>query len=711
MNWLHSIISEDILYALGWTLLHALWQGTLLAIVLSAIMFTLNKHAAKTRYGVAVAAHFSMLLIAIATFWFVFPSQGEHALGFMEENSIELDQIEWTPNVTQTTRVEFSSFQERMTYYFESHLPLIVTLWLMGVLVFTLKMLGSLAYIQRLKTYRVKKAEAYWQEKVLILSAQMGIKKVVRLMESAVVRVPMVVGHLKPIILLPVGTITGLSPQQLEAILAHELAHIARHDYLVNILQSIVEIFFFYHPGVWWLSKTIRQERENCCDDVAIAYNHDSLTFAKALTSLQEHHWKQPELSMALGGKKSHLKARIERVLHINNNSSTASLKATFKEGFLTAMLLIFAIIGFSFTLQQVKKENEMKLENDVEIASLETDSSLVENQPMVNTLDADKNTLKKDRKTTEEYPEDEKTKKLSFTLEDDRYVFVRLDSANNIIEMFIEGEKIEEGKFKDYPEVIKAVKKYLKKEKIHNELLEKEKIERERMLKELQAKEQAMQQQISIKMEEKALLRQKMIEQEMAQQKIILEQLEIEKRQNLLRLERETELLEKAVKEGKLSKLEFEERLLEFEKQQLHFKAKEMEKIAELERLQLKKEKFPELRDKERILREKERLVRKQAMLENRITRENVRAQAAEERDKYQKFKQVIFPELLKDGLIKSKSSQLHFKITTDSLEVNCKKQSDKLHKKYFKILKKELDIKLKDSQKFEVSSYGDCN
>jgi beta-lactamase regulating signal transducer with metallopeptidase domain len=107
------------------------------------------------------------------------------------------------------------------------------------------------------------------------------------LLVSSLVEVPVVVGWFRPVVLMPVGALTGLAPEHIEALLAHELAHIRRHDYLVNVLQSVVEAVLFYHPAIWWVSNQIRKERELCCDDLAVAASGDALTYVRALADLE----------------------------------------------------------------------------------------------------------------------------------------------------------------------------------------------------------------------------------------------------------------------------------------------------------------------------------------------------------------------------------------------------------------------------------------
>ena len=116
------------------------------------------------------------------------------------------------------------------------------------------------------------------------------------------VDVPTVVGWLRPAVILPVAALANLSPAQVEAVLAHELAHIRRHDYLVNLFQTLAETLLFYHPAVWWLSARIRTEREHCCDDVAVAVSGDAVGYARALAELEAWRVGTPGMALAATG-------------------------------------------------------------------------------------------------------------------------------------------------------------------------------------------------------------------------------------------------------------------------------------------------------------------------------------------------------------------------------------------------------------------------
>jgi beta-lactamase regulating signal transducer with metallopeptidase domain len=167
-------------------------------------------------------------------------------------------------------------------------LPSVVAIWLVGVVFLSGRLLISFLRVHSLAHRGVREASPEWQRVAAGLSEALGLRRAVRLLESAAVEVPSVLGSLRPIILLPASTLTGLTPEQIEMVLAHELAHIRRHDFAINLLQAFVETMMFYHPAVWWMSSRVRIERENCCDDLAVAVCGNPIQYARALTRLEE---------------------------------------------------------------------------------------------------------------------------------------------------------------------------------------------------------------------------------------------------------------------------------------------------------------------------------------------------------------------------------------------------------------------------------------
>jgi hypothetical protein len=167
--------------------------------------------------------------------------------------------------------------------------------------------------------------EAAWLETLNDLRLRLGVSRPVRLLKSALVEVPTVIGWLRPVILVPAAALSGLTPRQLEAVLAHELAHVHRHDYLVNAFQCLVETLMFYHPVAWWISRCIREERENCCDDLVIEVCGDRLLYARALAAMEGLRGELPDLAFAASG--GSLLNRIRRLLGVSSETGAVSIR------------------------------------------------------------------------------------------------------------------------------------------------------------------------------------------------------------------------------------------------------------------------------------------------------------------------------------------------------------------------------------------------
>ena len=198
----------------------------------------------------------------------------------------------------------------------EPLLPTLMLAWLIGVAMLSLRLLTGWLWVQRLRTHGVAEASEACRTMTRRLARRLHISRAVTLLESSLVDVPTVIGFLKPVVLLPASALGGLAPHQLEAILAHELAHIRRHDYLVNLLQTLVETVLFYHPAVWWLSRRIRIERENCCDDLAVSLCGDPVAYALALADLEAlRSGPAPDHHIAMAATGGSLLQRVRRLL------------------------------------------------------------------------------------------------------------------------------------------------------------------------------------------------------------------------------------------------------------------------------------------------------------------------------------------------------------------------------------------------------------
>jgi beta-lactamase regulating signal transducer with metallopeptidase domain/beta-lactamase class D len=341
--------SYQLLYGLGQGLIHSLWQCAALAVVLAVALALLRGRSPNVRYAAACSTLALMLIIPSATVW-KFVSDAPGAL--MEEASEPLGtagELNVEPYVRRrpgvNSKAEHGGRPVSMSPQptgegTEYLLPWVTLLWLIGVTVLSARTVGGLMFARGMRRRGARPVERRWREKAAEIAQRLSVVGPVKVLESSLVVVPSAVGWLRPAILLPASAFTGLTPQQLEAILAHELAHVRRHDYLVNILQTAVETLLFYHPAVWWVSRQIRSEREQACDDMAVSVTGDALTYARALTKVERLRDAGPSLALAADG--GSLRARVLRLVE---GAPRARRPTSFAAGlfFFAAILTTFA--------------------------------------------------------------------------------------------------------------------------------------------------------------------------------------------------------------------------------------------------------------------------------------------------------------------------------------------------------------------------------
>jgi beta-lactamase regulating signal transducer with metallopeptidase domain len=313
---------------LGWTLIHFLGQGTVLAILLGLALNALRRRSAHVRYLVACAGMAMLVAAPLVSFFALSkntPIAGERRPAVTVTGDNQIPGATTPSEPTQMYRL-FVGEREPiavLTDWVDAHLPVLVFAWACGVGLLSLRLGVDWWQIQRLVAAGTP-LEGDWTERATHLSERLGVARTVRLLQTVAGETPMALGWLRPVVLMPVSCLTGLAAGQLEAILAHELAHIRRHDYLVNLLQSIAETLLFYHPAVWWVSAQIRKEREHCCDDLAVAACGDAVGYAKALASLET--LRSVPGRLALAANDGPLLARIRRVLGRPQSTSGVGL-------------------------------------------------------------------------------------------------------------------------------------------------------------------------------------------------------------------------------------------------------------------------------------------------------------------------------------------------------------------------------------------------
>ena len=338
-----SLINNPLLAALAITLIHFLWQGVLVAAVLKALLSLISYQKSQLRYALSTLAMLANLILPAVTFFLVYDidyRQVTHlvyALPLLDQ-SLYLEQIQ--------TNVWYIEWLE--------YLPLLTIVWLSFVIVLALKLIIELYNVNRLPLQGCSAADATLQKRFDSLMTQVGLSRHIPLLLSSKTDVPMAIGWLKPVVLIPFSMISGLTPQQLDMLLLHELAHIRRHDYLVNFLQTLVEITLFFHPGVRWVSKQMRNEREYCSDDIAVQHCGSPLAYAHTLADtaslcVKHRHNTIPNMAMAASG--GDLKQRVVRLLDHQQHCTKTNDSGKWLASISILLTVIFLFSKYSLTL------------------------------------------------------------------------------------------------------------------------------------------------------------------------------------------------------------------------------------------------------------------------------------------------------------------------------------------------------------------------
>ena len=302
------------LEAIAWTLIHFCWQAAAIAGIYRMLTVLLARSASQTRYVLAVAAMLLMVGAAVGTFALQIrsstPSPTLHnAVSTVEGASLVLPRT-LAPGLISQREDVAGSTQANLLRWIDGF-------WVLGVVVLSVRSLGGWWVIQRLRATAIAEAPETLRASFWRIHAAMGLSKPVLLRVSSAITGPITVGALRAMVLLPLSAITLLGPDELEMVLAHELAHVRRADFLCNLVQTLVETLFFFHPAVWWIGNRIRHERELCCDDLALKVCPNPVTYATALFRLEEQRARQWRLAMALDGHQAPqtLRLRIARIL------------------------------------------------------------------------------------------------------------------------------------------------------------------------------------------------------------------------------------------------------------------------------------------------------------------------------------------------------------------------------------------------------------
>lgn len=384
MNFLNDWIPEHLLQILGWTLVHSLWQWMVISIVLWLGLRIFHNKTPQFKYLLALGTLSSGLVLALITLFYQ---------GSIHSPSLSPSEAQSVGWVLLSEPAQSITFLQSTLIWVESQLPFLVNIWFFGAVLFLFRLFANLSAVRNLRQGSMPNANLELTNKLNQVAARLGINNKVELKITTDGLSPMAVGVLKPMVLFPAGLLFQMSPEQLEAILAHELAHIKRHDYLFNLMQSTLEILFFYHPCFWWTNQTVKELRENATDDLAIKAGVEPKVLAQALAEVlnfaQEN---SPELALAASKKRNPTLHRIKRMLGLPAQN--------YPQNPIISIPMLLSLVLAVGIFAHAESSNSNEFENQTPLVSLENPElefvTLASKNPSIVRVDT---TVKKERK------------------------------------------------------------------------------------------------------------------------------------------------------------------------------------------------------------------------------------------------------------------------------------------------------------------------
>ena len=398
---MNNFFDSQVAQAVGWSLVHFIWQGAFLALIAKIILSLCPPCKSDLRYSIACSAICLMLMCPIGTTLFlwhsILPVESSEVIDLAKRNTTT-ERVEFTPalpKLTNNTKKRSSSPQRfknsidpqpnsskaatitsdrirlsEITGTFANRIvplfPVLLGIWAFGVIFLSIRLVCGWCNVQRLHQCGKLIDDPKIRDSLDRLKTQMNIHMLIPIRESIAIHSPMVIGWLKPVILLPVSAMTNLTSEQLSSILAHELAHVRRADYLVHLFQSAIEILLFYHPAVWWISNQIRKERENCCDDLAIKVCENKFQYVQALLKLEKVR-STSQLAMASDG--GSLVERVARITGHHKRPQQAGWGAATVATLVVISLFLLATpdsgVANEFGSQDVEAEQDTDLDQE----------------------------------------------------------------------------------------------------------------------------------------------------------------------------------------------------------------------------------------------------------------------------------------------------------------------------------------------------------
>lgn len=559
---LDSLFNVKGMHAVFITLAHSMWIGAVMAVVAAIIMMLTKKTGPQVRYRLLTGLLALFILCMSSIFFYAF---NKELLRVSDHNKTVV--ITGTVvNLHLQEAAEQKNVLNALTSFIQANAGVIVWIWLMIICFKCVQLISGLRSLKRLKKDGMPVPGDYWNGRLYELMERICITKPVMLLQSSLAKVPMVIGHLKPIILFPVGILNALPPDEVEAILLHELAHIKRNDFLINLLQQFAEIFFFFNPGLLWVSSLIKSERENCCDDAALSITKNKKIFINALVAFQEYN-AGLNYTSAFPGSQNHLLNRVKRIITNKNKTLNNMEKLILASG-----IIITCLATVAFNPNKEKDKSNLVKTNVATIHSLSHNDAAMSlaktNDPkLVEGYYGYIDTIPKQADRNDGY-------NINYKGDIDGKRVTLKEENSKIKELYIDGKKIPDNQYAQYQPLIDKIHKQMRDQEVKLKLqtvklnLEKEQLEKQAEAMSTDAEKMKEQSEIA--------------EADMEKQKVQLELKAIEMKQQAEHMQNK----------DSATKMQMQKMLQDFKLKEEEFQQKQIELKEKLEQLQLQQEK-----------------------------------------------------------------------------------------------------------------------
>ncbi|WP_026630249.1 M56 family metallopeptidase [Dyadobacter alkalitolerans] len=376
----NELYFQKLVQALSLTLIHSLWQGLIAAVLAGIILILTRKAKPALRYNLLATLLLTFVIASSYTFFQLLMSAKGVSKTAVMGSLTATNQTAVSVIFDGSNAVSAGDQNVWIGYLLDfcnRNAQLIAAVWFIIFAFKSLQATAGFLYVQNIKKRNVHPLRESWQPRFDMLLNKLKVRQLIQVVESENVLVPMVIGFIKPVVIIPFGIFANLPEAQIEAIILHELAHIKRRDYLVNLIQIFCENVFFFNPALLWLLRLIREEREHCCDDLAISVMENKTSFVHALVSFQEYNLNGSAFEMAFSKKRNHLLDRIKRIIYNNNKPLNAMEKL-----FVTISLLTVAALSAAVS-QDAPKSAPVQVKK-VTASSMPAPLAAVEPLPVV---------------------------------------------------------------------------------------------------------------------------------------------------------------------------------------------------------------------------------------------------------------------------------------------------------------------------------------